>query len=381
MRIFVQMAGIYIHIPFCKQKCSYCDFHFSTTYQSYQNEMITTIVNEINIRKSYLANQTIETIYFGGGTPSLLSINELALILDSIYQNYEVCQAPEITLEANPDDITKEKLSDWKNVGINRLSVGLQSFRSEDLKWMNRAHTALEALNCVQLAKNAGFDNISIDLIYGLPNLSDSEWLSAIQTVIDFDIQHVSAYCLTIEEKTALGKWVKTKKIIPSNEDEQSEQFEILVSELEKNGIYQYEISNFSRPNFESKHNSSYWKGKHYLGIGPSAHSFNGTSRSWNVSNNRNYLKNCNDKGNWFETEILSLTDQFNELLLIGLRTTEGLNINQLKKIQNPSTSFWKTVEKMEKSAWLTISNDQIVLTKSGRLKADHIASELFIGK
>lgn len=375
------MAGIYIHIPFCKQKCSYCDFHFSTTYQSYKNEMITAIVNEIDIRKSYLVNQTIETIYFGGGTPSLLSINELSLVLDSVYQNYAVCQAPEITLEANPDDITKEKLSDWKNVGINRLSIGLQSFRSEDLKWMNRAHTAEEALNCVQLAKNAGFDNISVDLIYGLPNLTQQDWLSTIQTIIDFDIQHVSAYCLTIEEKTALGKWVKTKKIIPSNEEEQSEQFELLVAELEKNGIYQYEISNFSKPNFESKHNSSYWKGKHYLGIGPSAHSFNGTSRSWNISNNQNYLKNCNNKGNWFETEILSLTDQFNELLLIGLRTSTGVNINRLKEIKILSNDFWNKIESMEKSMWLTVIDNYIILTKSGKLKADYIASELFIDK
>jgi oxygen-independent coproporphyrinogen-3 oxidase len=373
------MAGIYIHIPFCKQKCSYCDFHFSTTFHSYRQEMIGSIIKEIEIRKEYLQNQQIETIYFGGGTPSILSTEELTLILRKIESEFSISVSPEITLEANPDDISSESLERWKLLGINRLSIGLQSFREEDLKWMNRAHTSEEALNCVALAKSKGFENISIDLIYGLPNFNLEDWKKNIQIAINFGVNHISAYCLTVEDKTALSKWVATKKITPANEDQQSEQFEYLISELERNGIHQYEISNFSTPNFESKHNSNYWKGKHYLGIGPSAHSFNGTSRSWNISNNRNYIQLVQENQSTLETEILSTEDQFNELLLIGLRTVVGVNLNQLKAIQTPSDSFWKKVNQMEKNSWLTITDTHIILTKEGRLKADYIASELFI--
>lgn len=379
MLIFAQMAGIYIHIPFCKQKCSYCDFHFSTTFQSYRQEMIESIVKEIEVRKEYLENQPIETIYFGGGTPSLLTNEELTLIFRKIESIFSISDSPEITLEANPDDISIESLDRWKSVGINRLSIGLQSFREEDLKWMNRAHTSEESLNCVALAKEKGFDNISIDLIYGLPNFTLEDWKKNIQTVIDFGIPHISAYCLTVEDKTALSKWVKDHKIVPANEDQQSEQFEYLISELERNDIHQYEISNFSTPNFESKHNSNYWKGKHYLGIGPSAHSFNGTSRSWNISNNRKYIQLIQENQPTFETEILSLEDQFNELLLIGLRTVIGVNLTQLKAIQTPSEKFWRKVNQMESDAWLIITETHIILTKEGRLKADYIASELFI--
>ncbi len=373
------MAGIYIHIPFCKQKCSYCDFHFSTTFQSYRNEMIESILIEIQKRSKYLIGKEIETIYFGGGTPSLLTTEELDSILLTIQNYFKISKFPEITLEANPDDISKKQLMDWKKSGVNRLSIGLQSFREEDLKWMNRAHTSEESLNCVALAKEVGFDNISVDLIYGLPNFTIEEWKKNIQTVIDFEIQHISAYCLTVENKTALSKWVANNKIIPANEEEQSEQFEILVSELEKVGIEQYEISNFSKLNSESKHNSNYWKGKHYLGIGPSAHSFNGISRSWNISNNRQYIKNIVEGTQNFETEILSIENQFNELVLIGLRTSIGVNLEQLYSIQTPNKLFWKKVESMQLSGWLIHSKESLILTKSGRLKADYIASELFL--
>jgi oxygen-independent coproporphyrinogen-3 oxidase len=341
--------------------------------------MIDSIVEEIEKRKEYLEDQQIETIYFGGGTPSLLTSDELTSIFQKIQSLFEISKKAEITLEANPDDISIESLDRWKSFGINRLSIGLQSFREEDLKWMNRAHTREESLNCVALAKEKGFENISIDLIYGLPNFTIEDWKKNIQTVIDFGIPHISAYCLTVEDKTALSKWVKDHKIVPANEDQQSEQFEYLLSELERNGIHQYEISNFSKPNFESKHNSNYWKGKHYLGIGPSAHSFNGTTRSWNISNNRKYIQFIKENKPTFETEILSIEDQFNELLLIGLRTIIGVNLDQLKAIQTPSDSFWKKVNQMESDAWLTITETSIILTKEGRLKADYIASELFI--
>lgn len=372
------MAGIYLHIPFCKQKCSYCDFHFSTSFHAYREQMIATMKEEIRVRVPYLCDQVVETIYFGGGTPSILSSEELEGMLLSVKENYSVIDTTEITIEANPDDITEENLITWKKIGVNRLSIGLQSFREEDLRWMNRAHSSIEALNCVKLAKQAGFKNISVDLIYGLPDLSIEDWKKNIQTVIDFGIQHVSAYCLTVEEKTVLSKWVEQRKIIPANEDEQSEQFETLVSMLSEAGIEQYEISNFSISGFHSQHNSNYWKAKHYLGIGPSAHSFNGVSRSWNIANNRQYMKLFEDKKEWFETEILSTKDQFNELLLIGLRTSDGVDLSQLKSIQEPSEIFWKKVETMKNDDWLIVSEKRIKLTKSGKLKADYIASELF---
>lgn len=372
------MAGIYIHIPFCKQKCTYCDFHFSTTFHAYQEKMIAAMQEEIRSRSSYLDNQLIETIYFGGGTPSILTTNELSSLLEEVKSNYTVSTDVEITLEANPDDITVEHLKNWKELGINRLSIGLQSFRSEDLEWMNRAHNRDEALSCVALAQKMGFDNINVDLIYGLPNLSLEDWKQNIQTVLDLKIQHVSAYCLTVEEKTVLNKWVEQRKIIPGNEDEQSDQFELLISELEKAGIEQYEISNFSLKGKHSVHNSNYWKGKHYLGIGPSAHSFNGTSRSWNVANNQKYIALVNNGESHIETEQLQVSDRFNELLLIGLRTSYGVDIEQLKTIQEPSSIFWKKIENMKTAGWIILSDETISLTKEGKLKADYIASELF---
>jgi oxygen-independent coproporphyrinogen-3 oxidase len=372
------MAGIYIHIPFCKQKCSYCDFHFSTTFHSYREEMISSICKEIKLRSNEI-NESIETIYFGGGTPSLLDQEELTLLLTSIQSSYTVIDSPEITLEANPDDLTFEKLTNFKSVGINRLSIGLQSFRAEDLKWMNRAHTAEESLNCIPMAQKAGFNNISIDLIYGLPNLPLVEWEKMIDIAIQLNVQHISAYCLTVEGKTALKKWVDTKQISVSNEDEQSDQFDLLVQKLNEVGINQYEISNFSKINFESKHNSSYWKGIHYIGVGPSAHSFNGKSRSWNVSNNTNYIKALSNGQNWFETEILSIENQFNELILTGLRTIYGLNLDKLKNICEPPKTFWKTLNQFIDCNWLKQEINIISLTEEGKLKADHIASELFI--
>jgi oxygen-independent coproporphyrinogen III oxidase len=341
--------------------------------------MINCMIDEIEIRLPYLNNQIIETIYFGGGTPSLLSAAELTALLSKIRSHYSIDSEVEITMEANPDDISKEILLEWKEAGINRLSIGLQSFREEDLKWMNRAHSRTDALNCVVFAKEVGFNNISIDLIYGLPNFTLEDWRANIEIALSFGIQHVSAYCLTVEDKTVLSKWVAQKIIKPANEDDQSDQFETLLSDLENAGMEQYEISNFSIPGYHSRHNSNYWKGKHYIGIGPSAHSFNGVSRSWNISNNREYMKSVQTGSNWFETEQLTVKDQFNELLLIGLRTSIGVNMDQLNAIQNPSELFWKKIEKMKQSGWLFATDQTIVLTKSGKLKADLIASELFL--
>lgn len=370
------MAGIYIHIPFCKQKCSYCDFHFSTTFEEYREAMISTICEEIEQRKDYLQNKEVKTIYFGGGTPSLLTSVELSKILTTIKKAFKVQPQAEVTLEANPDDITQESLEEWKRNGVNRLSIGLQSFKPEDLQWMNRAHSADESLNCVQLAKSTGFDNLTVDLMYGLPELSLEDWKNHIHQVIEMGVDHVSAYCLTVETKTALSKWVKEKKIRVPNEDTQSEQFLTLIDELGKAGYHQYEISNFAKKGSESKHNSNYWKGEWYLGVGPSAHSFNGTSRSWNISNNRKYLKDCITS---METEELSIADQVNELLLTGLRTVWGVSKANWDKLGGPNNTQLEEIEKLKALNLITESQEAFVLTKTGRLQADYIASELFI--
>ena len=372
------MAGIYIHIPFCKQKCTYCDFHFSTTFEEYRQKMIESIANELVERKDYLENKGISTIYFGGGTPSLLDQNELQIIINAIYQNFDVDEGIEISLEANPDDITDEKLEDWTAVGINRLSIGLQSFKTEDLEWMNRAHTVDEALTCVRKAQEAGISNLTVDLIYGLPNLSLDEWKSHIQQVLDFGVPHISAYCLTVEENTALNNLVNKGKMTVADHDQQSDQFKLLVSLLEENGFDQYEISNFSKAGFESKHNSNYWKGEWYLGVGPSAHSFNGLSRAWNVANNRKYLAAIDKGENHLETEILSSENQFNEYLLTGLRTAYGVDLQKLKKIAPLNNLFTVNCATFINEGWMVSTNNVLILTKEGRLKADYIASELF---
>jgi len=373
------MAGIYIHIPFCKQKCTYCDFHFSTTYEAYRSLMIASIVDELKKRASYLEGKNIETIYFGGGTPSLLTKDELLFILNTIKALFVIEEDVELTLEANPDDIQESSLKEWKELGFNRLSIGLQSFKASDLKWMNRAHTSEEALNCVQLAQKEGFRNISIDLIYGLPNLTIKEWKETIQTVIDLNITHVSAYCLTVEAKTALHTMVKKKEIVPSDEDQQSEQFITLIETLKKAGIEQYEISNFSKKGFHSKHNSNYWKGKYYLGVGPSAHSFNGVSRSWNIANNQSYMRFLKLNEEWFETEILTLDNQFNELLLTGLRTIYGVSIERLSEIQSFTKDFSLQLQNFKSENWIMEEEGMLKLTEEGKLRADYIASSLFV--
>ena len=341
--------------------------------------MIKTIATELSSRLSYLEEKPIKTIYFGGGTPSILLKEEISLLLDTIQSNYRVDSHAEISLEANPDDITVDSLRDWKELGINRLSIGLQSFKAEDLAWMNRAHTVDEAQNCVRLAQSEGFDNLTVDLIYGLPNLTMEEWKDHVQTVIDFGVPHISAYCLTVEEKTVLHKMVKTGKIDSVSDEAQGEQFIFLLEMLEANGYAQYEISNFSKPEFESKHNGNYWKREWYLGVGPSAHSFNGTSRRWNVANNRKYLKAFVEETEYSETEELSIENQFNERILTGLRTIAGVNLDELDAISVPPAAFYSKIESFIESKWM-IQNDRVIsLTKEGRLRADYISSELFV--
>jgi len=340
--------------------------------------MIDAILQEIELRKGYL-KEPIGTIYFGGGTPSLLTEKEQVAILNKITACFETLDAVEVTLEANPDDIEQRSLSAWKNAGINRLSIGLQSFKAADLEWMNRAHTVEEANQCISLAQKAGFNNLTVDLIYGLPDLTLDEWKNHIQQLIDQDVPHISAYCLTVEKKTVLANWVLKGKIKMASEDVQSEQFLTLLELLEANNYEQYEISNFCKKGFESKHNSNYWKGEHYIGIGPSAHSFNGTSRSWNVANNTLYIKAIKNGLSFSEKEELSDENRFNELLLTGLRTKYGVNLDNLKKIVALTKQFNDAKKSFVNKNWMEERENTLFLTKEGKLMADFIASELFI--
>lgn len=372
------MAGIYIHIPFCKQKCTYCDFHFSTTFSNYRDRMIKAMLVEIELRSSEI-NEEIETIYFGGGTPSLLKANEIDAFLKKIRLLHQVSKEVEITLEANPDDISKATILGWKNSGINRLSIGLQSFDEEDLSWMNRAHNAQESLNAVEVAKTNGIENISIDLIYGLPNMDLSRWEKQINLAFDLGVKHISAYCLTVEEKTALHKFVESKKIIPADNDMQSLHFDLLQKKLKEKDFIQYEVSNFGKENYFSKHNSSYWMGKSYQGIGPSAHSFDSISRSWNISNNLKYISAIELGELPSEKEVLSEKDQFNEALLIGLRTIWGVSFEKLEKLVPLKPYFNSKIIELIQEQKAEIVNENLILTPKGLHFADKIAMELFV--
>lgn len=341
--------------------------------------MINNLLKEIDLRKQKLEGQVIETIYFGGGTPSLLSETQIAALILKVKTTFNTVKTPEITLEANPDDVTEISATAWKAAGINRLSIGIQSFDSEDLEWMNRAHSAAQGMECLPIAQKAGITNISLDLMYGLPNMDNERWLKQIHQAIALNATHISAYCLTVEEKTALHQLVARHKILPATNEQQSEQFSLLIETLKTNGYEQYEISNFSKAGFISKHNSNYWKGIHYLGIGPSAHSFDGTSRSWNIANNREYIRLIKAGKTWFETEILTKENQFNEFILTGLRTVWGINIAILNEILPITERFSKTITDYKQKGWMVEKDGQLILTESGRHWADAIAQELFV--
>lgn len=371
------MAGIYIHIPFCRQACHYCNFHFSTSLR-YKDKITAAILREAELQNDYLGTETIETIYLGGGTPSLLSIEEIKIILKKIKQLHTQSSEVEITLEANPDDIGEDKLSGWKAAGINRLSIGIQSFFDEDLQWMNRAHTADEAKHSLHAAKTI-FDNITIDLIYGTPHLTNERWKQNVETVLSFDIPHISCYALTVEPKTPLHKMIKQQKSPDVNPDKQSEQFLLLMRWMEEAGYEHYEISNFAKPGHRSRHNSSYWKGENYLGLGPSAHSFNGSTRQWNVSNNKIYTASVNAGKVPYEIEVLTLTQQINEYIMTSLRTAEGMNLDVLEEqFAVNSKEITGKAEKYINNNLLKLGNNSLVLTREGKLLADGIAADLF---
>jgi len=374
------MAGIYVHIPFCSQACHYCDFHFSVN-RAQADAMVKAIAEEAHIRKEYLAHEPIKTLYFGGGTPSILTNEQLLTIVEAIQQQFTLETNAEITLEANPEDISVSRLKFWKGLGINRLSIGIQSFQPAMLKWMNRVHDALDAEKSVLLAQDAGFDNITIDLMYGMPNLSELDWQANIQKAIDLQVPHVSAYQLTIEPKTVFGRQHAKGLLQPTSDEHTEKQFDMLVDNLAVAGIVQYEISNFAKAGFHSRHNSNYWEGVPYLGLGPSAHSFKGFQRDINPSSNGEYLQKMERRIWPGITEILSSTERANEMLLTGLRTVKGANTDQIFEQTGVSIGQQEKMDEFIQSGWMHTQETagQLRLTKAGLKLADRITLELWL--
>lgn len=372
------MAGIYIHIPFCKQACHYCDFHFSTSLKK-KAKLVEMLCKELLLRKNELNSPEIHTIYFGGGTPSLLEADELQQIFETIYANYKIANNPEITLEANPDDLTEEKLKMLAVSKINRLSIGVQSFFEEDLKLMNRAHNAKEALKSIKLAKQT-FDNISIDLIYGIPGMSVERWQRNVEISLELGVPHISSYALTVEPNTALHKFIERGKIKPVDDEAAKLHFEILVETLTKNGFEHYEFSNFGRPGYFSENNTAYWLGKPYLGIGPAAHSYDGNSRKWNISNNPLYIKALENDKIPQETETLSLSDKYNEYVMTRLRTKFGVNIAEVSEKfgEDYKNHFVEFAKPLQEENLLKEKNGVFHITAKGKFLSDGIAADLF---
>ncbi|QOG02812.1 radical SAM family heme chaperone HemW [Flavobacterium sp. MDT1-60] len=372
------MSGIYIHIPFCKQACHYCDFHFSTSIKK-KDEMVLALSKEIIMRKNEFENDVVETIYFGGGTPSVLTNEEISFLISEVYKNYKVSENPEITLEANPDDLSSERIFELSKSQINRLSIGIQSFYEEDLKMMNRAHNSAEAKKCLEEATKY-FDNISLDLIYGIPGLTDEMWKRNIETALSFGIPHISSYALTVEPKTALRKLIDTGKIAEPQDEVASNHFMILVDTLQKNGFIHYELSNFGKENYFSRNNSAYWLGKKYIGIGPSAHSYDGEKRGWNIANNSLYLKSIQENVLPIETEILSKSDRYNEYIMTGLRTIWGVSLERIEKEFGLEYLNYlkKQSQKFLNDDLLSIENNILKPTAKGKFLTDGIASDLF---
>ena len=383
------MAGIYLHIPFCKQACSYCDFHFSTSLK-HKNDLIAALIKEI-VHKKGVLNSGINTIYFGGGTPSLLKLNDLKLIIDALYNNYNIAENIEFTFECNPDDLTQHKLKELKEVGVNRLSIGTQSFFDEDLQFFNRAHNSKQAEESILMSQDLGFENITIDLIYNTPTLTMQKWEQNLAKVNLLNVPHLSAYTLTVEPNTALHHQVKTNQTALPTDEEAIAQFKLLMEKTKSFGLTQYEVSNFGAKGFYSQHNSNYWKGEEYLGFGPSAHSYFKVSplkrgvggvfsRGWNISNNIKYIKALNEEGVYFEEEIIDEKTAYNEYVLTRLRTIWGVDKNFIKENFNIEINrhFNKELEQYSKSSYLQTEKNKITLTQEGVFIADKISSDLF---
>jgi oxygen-independent coproporphyrinogen-3 oxidase len=376
---FETYAGVYFHIPYCKKACHYCNFHFSTSLQS-KNDMVLALLREIDITRGK-NRRLITSVYFGGGTPSVLLRKELRSLMESIKKSFKILPDAEFTYEVNPDDMNEMTVPFWKQQGFNRLSIGIQSFREEDLVWMNRSHSSQQALEGLELVRNAGFTNYSIDLIYGIPGLSDEAWRGNVEKAIALDIPHISAYALTVEPKTALNTMIDQGKKEPVDPEQQARQFMILMDMMEAAGYEHYEISNFAKPGFRSKHNSSYWQGIPYFGFGPGAHSYDGYTRYWNVSNNARYIDSLNSNNIIpFDKEDLTETMQINEYIMTSLRTMEGIDLAFLAEKWGASKA--ETLKKESFSyasrGMILYNNEHIVLTREGKLFADGIASDLF---
>lgn len=376
------MGGIYLHIPFCKQACSYCDFYFTTT-QRYKSAFVEGLLKEIELRAGFFPEETlIQTVYLGGGTPSLLENQDLQRIFDQLRKYFQIAEDAEITLEANPDDLSAERLKALKQTGINRLSIGIQSFRSIDLQLMNRAHSADQARNCVPLAQAAGFENLTIDLIYGIPGLTFEEWQANVQQAIKLGVPHISAYALTVEEKTLLHHQVAKGTVNVPPDEAYQDQYFYLIDALAEAEIQQYELSNFARPGFESRHNSAYWHGIPYLGLGPSAHSFMGNGRSWNVANLAHYLKHL-ETGQLptQETEVLSPRDQVNEYIMTGLRLSRGIDLHHILETWGYQLDEDRYSELYEffDAGWMEREGNWLRLTREGKMVSNEIISELFL--
>ncbi|WP_038032692.1 radical SAM family heme chaperone HemW [Thermonema rossianum] len=375
------MAGIYIHIPYCKQACYYCDFHFSTSQRTLP-AMIDAICQELNLQKDYLPGKpSLQSIYFGGGTPSLLSPLHLERILNTIYKLHHVETDAEVTLEANPDDLSLEKLQSFYQLGINRLSIGIQSFQDDVLRQLHRAHSAKQAIEAVRQAQAVGFRHISIDLIYGIPGVSHNRWLKDIEQALALQVGHISAYCLTIEEKTVFGRWYQKGKLTPTDDAVAAAQMALLIERLEAAGFVHYEISNFALPGQFARHNSSYWKQLPYLGVGPAAHSYDGHSRQANIANNALYIKSIAAGKVPAQGEVLSPQDHANELLLTGLRTIWGCSLSRIRQYLTPRQwdGLQQEIARYVAEGYLQLENDTLRLTKKGKFIADSILEALFV--
>ena len=373
------MAGIYIHIPFCKQACHYCDFHFSTQLKK-KEPLLYALHQELELRRDTLPDTPVETLYFGGGTPSLLSPEEISGLIKTARKHYTFIDHPEITLEVNPDDVTSENVKVWREVSVNRLSLGIQSFYDDDLKFMNRAHTAREAKRSLELVRS-NFDNVSIDLIYGFPQLSMDKWVRNLETALSFEIPHVSAYALTVEPRTALHSFIRKGKVPGLDEKLTESHFELLTTRLEEAGFVHYEISNFGKPGYFSRNNTAYWTGQPYLGIGPSAHSFTGMVRSWNVANNSTYIKALAAGQLPLTIEELSHKDRYNEVVMTGLRTIWGVSASDIASQFGESYKkyFLARISPYLKSEKLILEGEIVTTSKSGKFLVDGIAADLFM--
>ena len=370
------MSGLYIHIPFCKKACTYCDFHFSTTLKT-RDALLSAMHAELEQRAPEIVGAAMGTIYFGGGTPSLMEPQMIAAFIDQAKRLFAVEADAEVTLEANPDDITEERLAAWKSIGITRLSIGIQSFRDDRLRFMGRAHTALQSHRALELIANAGFTSWTMDLIYGLPGMSMDEWNEQLDLSFAFNAPHLSAYCLTVEPKTTLAHRVQAGDVHMPGDADQAAQFERLIERAEEAGLTQYEISNFGREGHYSRHNTSYWKGIPYLGIGPSAHSFNGNdTRRWNIANNNTYTSRVRSGVHYWQEETLSPAQRTNERLLTGLRTIWGVALDELAI--DPRKENSALIDHYVKRGELLVQDGRLVLTRAGRNFADRIAADLF---